>query len=311
MSSLARRCRLAAVLGLYAIALVLGSAITTTRADAQSTSRVGLLVVAHGADSTWNANVRSTVSQVKWAHGPVAVAFLMGPEGESASWSVAVAQLQKDGASRVIAVPLMVSTHGSHVDQIRFYAGELPALPKELEAMHHGHAGHMPNPIPVVTTGALDDAPELGEALLVRWRALSEHDRARPLMLIAHGPGDSVQALAWEKNIARATAPLTRLVAPQPVRIALLRDDAAPEVRANAIRIMRDTISALAARGRDSVMALPVLISTSSINTAKIPADIAGLPVRFQAVGLTPSSDLARWIERIANERRGALAGAR
>ena len=84
---------------------------------------------------------------------------------------------------------------------------------------------------------------------------------------------------------------------------ALLRDDAPASVRAAAVRAMRDTISALAARASDSVSVLPVLISNGSLSTVKIPADIAGLPVRYRAVGLAPSSALARWIERCAAER--------
>lgn len=112
-----------------------------------SDQRVGLLIVAHGADSGWNAKVRNTVSQVTWSRGPMAVAFLMGAEAESASWTRGVDQLASQGAERIVAVPLMVSTHGSHVDQIRFYAGELSTLPKELEAMMaqmgHAHTGHL------------------------------------------------------------------------------------------------------------------------------------------------------------------------
>lgn len=261
---------------------------------------VGLLVVAHGADSTWNANVRRTVQQVQWS-GPVEVAFLMGPEAHHASWNVAVRALEAKKASRIVAVPLMVSTHGSHVDQIRFYAGELPALPPELASMGgHDHEAPVKATVPVRTTQALDDAAELGQALFERWQALSAADKARPLVLVAHGPTDNAQAVLWEKNIAAATSRIAGLVAPRPTRIHLLRDDAPAAVRAAAVQEMRDTISALAARVRDSVTVLPVLISTGAVNTVKIPADIKGLPVRYQPVGLTPSAALARWIERVA-----------
>ncbi len=276
----------------------------TARATANAGGNgVGLLIVAHGADSSWNENVRQTVAMVRWSGGPVEVAFLMGAEAKSASWSQGVASLRQRGATRVVAVPLMVSTFGSHVEQIRYYAGERTTLPAELQAMGHGHEGHVPNAVPVITTGALDDAVELGDALYERWQALPAIDRARPLMLVAHGPNDSASAVLWERNIARTAARLMALVAPHPTRVALLRDDAPAPVRATAVQNMRDTISALSARARDSVTVLPVLISTGAVNTVKIPADISGLPVRYRAVGLTPSSALARWIERVATER--------
>lgn len=294
------------------LALVIASLGSVARAQSVTTpsgtgSKTGLLIVAHGADSGWNANVRATVSQVQWAHGPVTVAFLMGSEAESASWTSGINALANKGVSRVIAVPLMVSTHGSHVEQIRFYAGEIAALPKELEAMMaqmgHAHTGHMPNAVPVVTTRALDDAPELGDALYERWKGLPDADRRRPLMLVAHGPNDSASAVLWERDILKTSSRLEALVSPHPTRVALLRDDAPAPVRARAVAAMRDTIAALAGRSHDSVTVLPVLISTGDVNRVKIPADIAGLPVRYQPVGLAPTAALARWIERRATER--------
>lgn len=292
------------------------SASSTSITSAQTVAgKVGLLVVAHGADSTWNANVRKTVAQVNWKQGPVEVAFLMGGEAKTASWSAAVNSLQGAKVSRIVAVPLMVSTHGSHVDQIRYYAGELPTLPKELEgmmkAMGHDHETPVHAHVPIVTTNALDDASELGQALYERWMQLSDADRKRPLVLVAHGPNDAEAAVLWEKNIAATAGKIAKLVAPNPMRIHLLRDDAPAEVRRAAVQEMRDSISALAARAKDSVTVLPVLISTGSVNTVKIPADIAGLPVRYQPVGLTPSAALARWIERIANARNNAPATPR
>lgn len=297
-----RSLRVVALLALSAVStLTVGAGeVSAQGSRTDATTSVGLLVVAHGADSTWNANVRRTVQQVKWS-GPVEVAFLMGPEAHHASWNAAVRALEAKHAARIVAVPLMVSTHGSHVDQIRFYAGELPSLPPELASMGgHGHEAPIKATVPVRTTQALDDAAELGQALFERWQALSDADKARPLVLVAHGPNDNAQAVLWERNIAAATSRVASLVAPRPTRIHLLRDDAPAAVRAAAVQAMRDTITAMAARVKDSVTVLPVLISTGSVNTVKIPADINGLPVRYQPVGLTPSAALARWIERVA-----------
>lgn len=122
-------------------------------------------------------------------------------------------------------------------------------------------------------------------------------------MLVAHGPNDSASAVQWKKHITISSARVMSLVAPHPTRVALLRNDASAPVRAAAVRAMRDTINALAKRASDSVTVLLVLIFNGSLNAVKIPANIAGLPVRYRAIGLTPSSALARWIERRAAER--------
>lgn len=269
-----------------------------------SAQRVGLIVVAHGADSTWNASVRQTVNEVRWTAGPVKLAFLMGSEATTASWDNAVVALQNDGVERIVAVPFMVSTHGSHVRQVEFFAGIRKELPTELRAMMggHDHAAHVPARVPVTVTGALDNAPELGEALAARWNSLDASDRKRPLMLIAHGPNATEDARLWERDLTDVSGDLARRLAPHPVRVGLLRDDAGEAIRSQSVREFREMIATMSAEAKDSVLVMPVLISTGAINYQKLPADIEGLPVRYSPVGLTPSTALARWVERIALE---------
>jgi hypothetical protein len=69
---------------------------------------------------------------------------------------------------------------------------------------------------------------------------------------------------------------------------------------------MREKIERLSQSSKDSVVVLPVLISSGPILDTKIPADLQGLPVRYSRTPLAPLSALARWIERVA-----ASSGAR
>ena len=264
----------------------------------------GLLVVAHGAGAEWNARVRETVAQVQW-DGPVELAFLMGEEKESAGWNAAVAKLAAEGAERIVVVPLMVSSFGSHYRQIRYYAGELAELPKELAS--HDHGTHSAPPVPMRVTAALDAAPELAAALGARWVELDEADRRRPLLLVAHGPNDSTDAVRWIAHITEVSEGL-RARTRSDLHVALLRDDAPAEVRHAAVAAMRDTVLAMAERASDSVVAMPVMISSGSITRIKIPADLDGLPIRYRAEPLAPRAELARWIERSAKESAGRAA---
>ena len=257
----------------------------------------GLLIVAHGAGLEWNTRVRETVAQVTWDAGPVALAFLMGEEKESAGWNAAVARLTGAGAQRIVVVPLMVSSYGSHYRQIRYLAGELATLPAELAA--HDHGTHGAPPVPMRVTPALDDAPELAAALAARWEELGETDRSRPLLLVAHGPNDAADAERWITHITAVSEGL-RARTRSDLHVALLRDDAPAEVRKASVAAMRDTVLAMAARASDSVVAMPVMISSGSITRTKIPADLAGLPIRYRAEPLAPRAELARWIERSA-----------
>ena len=272
--------------------LLLGLGLVTTPAGAGDTT--GLLVVAHGANPAWNQKVRETVAQVRWP-GPVEVAFLMGAEADSSGWQAGLDRLVARGVTEIVAVPLMVSSHGGHYRQIRYYAGELSEWPADLGG--HDHGARVMPPVPVRVTAALDGAVELGRILRDRWRALSGTDRARPLFLVAHGPSTDAEAALWVRDLSRAA----REIGPDvKVEIGLLRDDAAPAVRAAAIERMHAQVRALAPAAGDSVTAISVLVSSGRINTVTIPKDLAGLPVRYTAIALAPHAELARWIERVA-----------
>ena len=265
-------------------------------------AQTGLLVVAHGAGIEWNARVRQTVSQVHWSRGPVVLAFLMGEEAQRAGWDAAVDTLLARGARAIIVVPFMVSSYGGHYRQIEYYAG-VRSTP---EGHEHDAPSlrHRPPPVPTRVTPAIDAAPELGAAIAAHWEALAAADRGRPALLVAHGPSDSADAERWIANIRQAvTAPLRGAGLRWDPRIRLLQDDAPPPVRAAAVAAMRDTIRTLAAAAGDSIVVLPVLVSTGDIDRVKIPRDLEGLPVRYLPASLAPRPELARWIERVGGEQ--------
>lgn len=272
-------------------------------------AQTGLLIVAHGAGADWNGKVREVSAQVTWHYGPVTTAFLMGPEAHDSGWEHGVQTLVKAGAKQIIAVPLMVSTYGSHVRQMAFYAGQLDAMPAGLEQHNHGAPTGKP-PVPIRLTAALDASPELGLAFAQRWGDLSPADRKRPLLLVAHGPNDSVDAGYWVRNLLAAASVLRAAGLAQEIRVGLIRDDAPAAVRAAAVAQMRDTITALATRAKDSVVVLPVLISSGPLLTTQVPQDLAALPIRYVRLPLAPLPTLARWIERMGEEGRTTVSAA-
>ena len=261
--------------------------------------RLGLLVVAHGADSGWNAGVRQVVGQVQW-QGPVELAFLMGEEAETASWNAALTRLEAAQLDSIVVVPLMVSSYGAHTRQIQHYAGLLPEMPSVLAGHVHGHAASPK--LPVRVTSALDAAPELGQILLARWQAQRTSDRNRSLVLVAHGPTGDADAEEWQRALLAANGPLQRALDGRPMRVGLLRDDAPAPERAHAVAAIRDTIAVLARRSGDSVLVMTVLVSSGGIDRIKVPRDLEGTPMRYAGVVLSPHPELARWIERVARD---------
>ncbi|MEZ4587637.1 MAG: CbiX/SirB N-terminal domain-containing protein [Gemmatimonadales bacterium] len=269
---------------------------------------IGLLVVAHGADSLWNQGVLETMAQVRWSEGPKATAFLMGPEASTRGWSDGVRSLVAQGAARIVVVPLMVSSAGAHFRQIEYYAGARDRLPPGLEA--HDHVGTPPRPVPMEVAAALDDAPELGAVLAERIAVLAGRESPRAVMLVAHGPSSDEDARTWRNNLARAIGPLASSLNLR-LGIGLLRDDAPASIRAAAVLDTRTQIERMHRETGDSVLVVPVLVSSGRIGRVTIPTDLADLPIRYTPAALTPSPALARWIERVGFERGtgGRLAG--
>ncbi|MGH9259463.1 MAG: sirohydrochlorin chelatase, partial [Acidimicrobiales bacterium] len=187
-------------------------------AAAPAGAQTGLLVVAHGAGVEWNARVRETVAQVRWPHGPVAVAFLMGEEAAASGWDAAVDSLLGAAATSIVVVPLMVSSHGGHFREIVDYAGAQGSVGSE-----HHDVRHRPPAVPTRVTRALDGAPELGAVLLDRWKALDATDRGRAVVLLAHGPNDERDVASWIADLTTAAGALREAGLGRELRVALLR----------------------------------------------------------------------------------------
>ena len=111
--------------------------------SAQSAASVGTILIAHGGDSTWNAGVMAA-AQAARTGGPVEVSFLMGPGATTTRFQDAVARLERAGVSRIVVVPLLVSSHSGHYEQIRYLVGGTNTLDETMQ--HHLHMGGIERP---------------------------------------------------------------------------------------------------------------------------------------------------------------------
>jgi hypothetical protein len=81
---------------------------------------------------------------------------------------------------------------------------------------------------------------------------------------------------------------------------ALLRDDAAPEIRAKSVAQMRAKVEA-AGRNGGRALVVPVLIARGGIED-KIPRDLAGLDYAWSGDALLPHAGFDRWVLDRAEE---------
>lgn len=272
-------------------------------------AHTGTLIIAHGGGPDWNAGVKAMAAQVRTG-GPVEVAFLMGPEAKDTRFQDMVARLSARGARQVVIVPLLISSYSGHYEQIQWLARRRDSLSATMS--HHLHMSGIDRAAPDVAmrvTRALDDAPELARVLAERARGLAApaEPRDRALFIVGHGPETAEDHARWMENCRRIAEQVKTLTGFRDIRVGLVRDDAPPAVRAEAVRGVRDLIELQAASTGGKVVVVPMLISKGSVSRDKLPQDLDGLPVTYSADGVVPHAEIARWVERQVRESVAAL----
>jgi len=279
---------------------LLGCLAGSLAGNAAQSQTVGTIVVAHGGDSIWNAHVREGVAKVK-SPGPVEVSFLMGPEASTTRFQDAVDKVVAKGATEVVVVPLLVSSHSGHYEQIRYLARLTDTLDVVMqEHLHHGGIERPGAKVPIRVARALDDSPELARVLSDRAKAFEPNGNGRALMLVGHGPNSAEDYAAWMRNLRVVVDSVRKWSGFTDVRVELVREDAPAGVRAEAVARLRELISMQAGLTDAHVTVVPILVSKGGISRSRIMKDLEGLPVRYSDVPLMPHQAIAEWIERRA-----------
>jgi sirohydrochlorin ferrochelatase len=271
---------------------------------ARAAARVGTIIVAHGADSHWNARVREVAHRVRTG-GPVEVSFLMGAEARATRFQDAVARLEAQGVGQIVVVPMLVSSYSGHYDQIRYLVGDSVMLGERM--MHHLHMAGIERPrsgVPLRLTNAMDDAPELARVLADRALALTSSPRERALLIVGHGPNSAEDYAAWMANLRPVADSVKSWTGFRDVRVELVRDDAPPPVREEAVHRVRDLIELQHLATGQDVIVVPVLVSEGAVSRDKVPGDIRGTPSLYAGVPLLPHPAMVRWVERRVDAAR-------
>jgi sirohydrochlorin cobaltochelatase len=293
---------------LLAVALLCTPAATTAQSTARS---VGTLLIAHGGEPSWNAEVER-IARSAQTGGPLEVSYLMGPAAAAHRFQDQIAKLSAQGVTDIVIVPLLVSSHSGHYEQIRYLAGLTDSLDEMMH--HHLHMSGLERPTTKVAlhvARALDDAPELADVLAERARTLAPKPAGRALFLVAHGPNSAEDHAEWMKHLRIVATRVQALTGFRDVRVEMVRDDAPPQVRAEGVQRVRDIIEMQHQITGQTVTVVPVLISKGRVSREKFTADLRGLDIRYEGLPLLPHPLLAQWIERRVTETmRGAVAEA-
>ncbi len=256
------------------------------------TEHSGVLILAHGGTAGWNAQIKETVKEAGITL-PVEISFGMGMMSEEVNaLQSAVDRLQEAGVTKILAIPLLVSSHSSVYRQYEYLLGlrKDPSWPE-----HHPVAPVNVRPgIRVQMSPALDDSPYVAGVLLKRVRRLSRKPAEEAVVLVAHGPETEEDNRAWLSEMESLGLFVKEKGRYPVLELATLQDDAPGEIRNAATQKLREQVRILSASYR--VIIIPLLISKGGIEK-KIAERLAGLDYVFSGETLLPSPEIALWLK--------------
>ena len=319
---------------LSSIAPVVAGAYENDGAD----EKIGILVIAHGSPSeSWCSPIRDAVADVDLPY-PVELGFLEFVPNETIN--LAVERLDDAGVTKIIAIPLFVSSHSSHIQEIEYVLGLRETLPltservevvgvemertvaskggqyvisrmpleagadRDMRAL--GHLEEEPL-VPVETdseitlTGAMDDHWLVAGIVADRTADLSADPEDETLVLVAHGTDEEDNFAGWV-NSTSSLADQARL------KLLYWRD---PAVRLDGTKTAfihhnetlhpEFTLRPIVENATDPVV-VPLMVSEGYFTSRKIPGLLENLTYAYDGKALTPHPNVADWIEITASE---------
>lgn len=252
-----------------------------------ATERVGVLVIAHGGTNPWDSAVRRVVRQAR-IRVPVHVAFGMGMHShEVRAFQDAVNRLQRRGISRLLVVPLLVSSHSEVYRQFQYLFGA------RAEAVWPEAGAALSLDVPAALGHGLDDDQLLAQILLDRARTLSRTPERETVVLVSHGPNDDEENQQWLGEMKGFEAFLQQAGPFHAVVSLTIRDDAPKAVKERAVRELREAVRRASEEGR--ALVVPVLLAPGGIER-KIPKLLAGLSYAWNGQTILPDARIAEWL---------------
>ncbi|MBI2843033.1 MAG: DUF3386 family protein [Armatimonadetes bacterium] len=256
--------------------------------------KVGVLVMAHGGDEEWNRLVYDAMAPIAQRY-TAAVSFEMGVAAGKVSEKVA--ELERQGVERIVAIPFFISDHSNHMDDLRYKLGlvaEHPAGEHAIHMAHHDMTRAQVN-VPLHFASAMNDHPQVADILLRRAKALSSDPSRETVIIVGHGPNEDHYNEMWLAAMQRLADAVKTSGGFKAVVAATVRDDAPAEVQEAAKRHLRDLIKKASADGGKAVV-VPLLISSGFVEQ-RIRQRLEGLDFAYSGEVLLPDPAVTRWLQ--------------
>ena len=300
------------LVALHLACLLIVGALGGSKASAEPP---GILLLAHGGSTEWNMQVSNLARQVDGT-APTEVAFGMATR---ATIQAAIDRLAARGVTKVVAVPLFVSSWSSVIASTEYLLGVRADAPPELaiyarmshsqgsgDAGRHDDHGASDQQTPIKTTvpirmaPALNDHPIVADILTSRARSISRNAAQEAVVLVAHGPTADDENRRWQKDMASIAEQMGRVARFASIDAVTLRDDAPKPIRDRATAELRALVMKRIGEGR-RVLIVPLLVSFGGIERG-LRQRLEGLAYAMPQAALVPDDRLVAWVLAMANE---------
>lgn len=153
---------------------------------------IGVLVMAHGSTSeAWCNAVRTAVEDTNLDY-PIEIGFLEMVENETLP--DAVDKLEEQGVTKIVAVPLFISSNSGHIGEIQYILGLTNEAPEE-------GLVQVDTESEIIMTGAMDDHSFIAKIIADRAAELVQDAENETVILALHGTtGEDLEG--WNESSA-------------------------------------------------------------------------------------------------------------
>ncbi|VAW34725.1 hypothetical protein MNBD_GAMMA01-563 [hydrothermal vent metagenome] len=285
----------------YKIFIILLSLLGYTNITvAAKTPDTGVLILAHGGKhESWDKAVKHASNKVQKDY-LVEVAFGMA---NPVSMQQAINNLEKQGAKKIVVVPLFISSHSPIIRQNEYLLGFRDELADPPMMMHHGHGSDAMTDMEIkpltinakiFLTNALDSHPLVTNIIYDRIKKLSKKPKNETIIILAHGPNSEADNKNWIKEINSISEQIREKNNYKQIFGLTVRDDANEEVYEQAKEHLR-TLVYQAGKSSD-VIVVPLLLSQGGIEQGYVKR-LKGLNYKWSGETLLPHKNITKFIQ--------------
>jgi sirohydrochlorin ferrochelatase len=266
-------------------------------ASAAPPSKVGFLVVALDRGFLGNQELRSLVDELKKSY-PAVLGLVgrdyTGVEGEYAVYLTRAAQeLKQDGVTEIVAIPLFLSEADPLLKRV------IPLVPAYSDGL------------PVRWAPAMGHDYLIGQIVLDRVTALSEHSESERLILVGTGAMDEATGSALKTDLEKILAYVNRYKTFREAEAVVYYDREAENADQKNADIKTHLVAQMAKHGR--TLLVPVFIGPkfdySMSLTSWLQAQFKNTHVVYKPEELLPHPNALLWLKKTANRETPLAAG--